>query len=102
MTKPYTHPGADTRTESLHDAQFRVFIEVKSIEIRTEVHQPPVEGKGKPGVRDDEDVRHHPLEANWNHEPLDHTRSGGQGRLEYGCPFSRRAGEDSIVSTTFI
>lgn len=92
-----THSTADARPQTLPNAQFRVFIELKSIEIRTEVQQLPAKKQGERGKGEGASVRHHPLEANWNHEPLDHTRSRGQGRLEYGCPFSRRAGEDSIV-----
>lgn len=74
--------------------QLRLYIELKSLEIRTEVWEEPVEvlGEGKGS-----EERLNPLEARWNHEPLDHTRSGGRGRLDYGCSYSREDGVEFKV-----
>lgn len=67
-----------------------MYVELKSLEIRTEVWQEPNEvltdGDGR-------EERLNPLEARWNHEPVDHTRSRGRDRLEHGCPYSR---EDDV------
>ena len=60
-------------------AQLQVYIELKSIEIRTETDT---------AVGDDADA----VEELWNQEPLDHTRHQGAGRADYGCPFSSEDG----------
>ncbi|CAM9671087.1 unnamed protein product, partial [Ectocarpus sp. 12 AP-2014] len=67
--------------------QFGVYIEVKHIEIRVQTAETTEDQEQEQEQRD-------PLEANWNHEPLDHTKSHGQGRLEYGCPYSRLDGTE--------
>lgn len=77
--------------------QVRLYIELKSLEIRTEVWQEPAEILGEEGGRDEDGLN--PLEARWNHEPLDHTRSRGRDRLENGCPYSRQDGVAFNVST---
>lgn len=75
-----------------------MYIELKSIEIRTEVQDMSrmggTEGR-EAGARDSRN----PLEASWNHEPLDHTRSRGKDRLEFGCPYSREDGVEFNVRT---
>lgn len=64
--------------------QLRLYVELKSLEIRTETWQETLDGQ-EGGA----EARFNPLEAGWNHEPLDHTRSRGRDRLDYGCPYSR-------------
>lgn len=76
-----------------------MYIELKSLEIRTDVQQKPTGATEEEGEEEEREERLNPLEASWNHEPLDHTRSRGKGRLEYGCPYSREDGVESNVRT---
>lgn len=72
-----------------------MYIELKSIEIRTEVEESSKTG----GTEGREAESQNPLEETWNHEPLDHTKSTGKDRLVYGCPYSREDGVKFNVRT---
>lgn len=60
--------------------QLRVFIDLKAIEIRTEVAEEP-DANDKDANVD--------LAASWNQEPLDFTRYQGEARAQFGCLVSR-------------
>lgn len=87
-----THALKKHEPELLPASQLRMYIELKSIEIRTEVQQESSTTEGTEDPEAGNGESQNPLEAGWNHEPLDYTRSRGEGRLEYGCPYSREKG----------
>lgn len=85
-----------TRNCCLPVGQLRLYVELKRLEIRTEAwKEPPVVlGEQQEGA---EEKHLNPLEAHWNHEPLDHTKKRRQDRLEHGCPYSRQDGVELKV-----